>query len=838
MFLEAGNYSISLEILILLLVIFFVLLFLILFLLFKSSKLKKINSSFSLKLLKIRVPKFKSEKDAKEDAKQQDLQEDISVAENLYSTLGGLRAQRGLKALLGTRNDHFSFEIVLQNGLIYFYIGVPQKQIDFFKERFHSIYPDAEIEPIEDYNIFTPQGKVIGASLRFKKDFIYPIKTYKKLEIDPLNSLLNSLTKLEKDDSAAIQIIARSAHKRWHTMSSIFTKNIARGKKIRQARNLSGVGGVWGTLFSFIGQGSEFVKTKKKDELGGTDKEQLSQMEQEMMKNIEEKNSKAGLDVNIRIIVNAQNQGLAETYLENITNTFSQYNLYQYGNAFKIKVNNNNLINDFIYRNFNPTDRMLLNTEELTSVFHLPISSTAIPKIAWLEARTAPAPENIPTEGLILGKNIYRDSETLIKIKTSDRNRHMYIIGKSGTGKSYFQVNMAIQDIQNGEGVCVLDPHGDLIEDILQYIPKERAEDVILFDPSDIERPLGVNMLEFETQDQKTFVINEMIKIFDKLYDLKATGGPMFEQYMRNAMLLIMEDPESGSTLLEIPKVLADEDFRKYKLSKCKDYLVKDFWQKQAEKAGGEASLANMVPYITSKLTPFISNDIMRPIIAQQKSSFNFREVMDQKKILLINLSKGKIGELNSSLIGMVFVGKILMAALSRTNLPIEQRTNFYLYIDEFQNFITDSISIILSEARKYKLNLIIAHQYITQLVRNNDETIKDAVFGNVGTFVSFGIGVKDAEIIAKQFSPVFSEYDLINVPAFNAYLKLLIDNYNPPAFSMKTLTRAKIDSNYVQEIKKLSRLKYGRDRTIIEQEIKTRMQLAEKVLESKSPIS
>jgi len=285
-----------------------------------------------------------------------------------------------------------------------------------------------------------------------------------------------------------------------------------------------------------------------------------------------------------------------------------------------------------------------------------------------------------------------------------------------------------------------------------------------------------------------------------------------------------MDDKDSGATLLEIPKVLADEQYRKYKLSKVKNKFVKDFWEKEAQKAGGDASLANMVPYITSKLTPFISNDIMRPIISQQKSAFNFRKVMDEKKILLINLSKGKIGELNSNLIGMVFVGKILMSALSRTDIPQEDRSDFYLYIDEFQNFITDSIAVILSEARKYKLNLTIAHQYISQLIDKGDETIKDAVFGNVGTFISFRIGVKDAEIVAKQFAPVFSEYDLINVPAFNAYIKLLIDNHNPPAFNMKTLERSKQKESYVKEIKELSRLKYGRDRNVVENEIKKRI--------------
>jgi len=808
-----------------------ILIFLSLFIFLKFFLKRKIDSAFSLKLLKVRVPRISSSKDEESLQKdnQEKIKEQIAAVENLYSTLGGLKAQRGLKGLLKTRDDHFSFEIVSHKGQIFFYIGVPINNVHFFQERIQAVYPDAEITEIEDYNIFSPQDTVIGARMTLKENYVFPLKTYKNIEIDPLDSLTNSLTKLSKEDGAVIQLITRSAHRRWHTKSSIFTRTVSKGKSIAYAKKLSGMRGVFGILSVwFGGSGGFFQTTKKDDPLKKTDENvQLSQMENEMIKGVEEKNSKAGLDVNLRIIVSSHNEALAKTYLDNIINSFSQYNLYQYGNSLRSSRGAQNLlINDFIYRNFNEKHKLILNTEELASLYHLPLSSTSTPNISWLEAKTAVAPSNMPGEGLTLGESVYRDTKTTVKIKDLDRNRHMYVIGKSGTGKSYFQVNMAIQDIQNGDGVCVLDPHGDLIEDILKHIPKERIEDVILLDPSDTERPLGINMLEFDTQEQKTFVINEILKIFDKLYDLKATGGPMFEQYMRNAILLIMEDIDSGATLLEIPRVLADEDFRKFKLSKCNDYLVKDFWEKQAQKAGGEAALANMVPYITSKLTPFISNDIMRPIISQQKSSFNFRKVMDEKKILLINLSKGKIGELNSNLIGMVFVGKILMSALSRTDVPQEKRNDFYLYIDEFQNFITDSIAVILSEARKYKLNLTIAHQYISQLIEKGDEKIKDAVFGNVGTFVSFRIGVKDAEIVAKQFAPVFSEYDLINVPAFNAYIKLLIDNQNPPAFSMQTLTRPKLEKDYVKEIKELSRLKYGRDRQVVENEIKERMKM------------
>ena len=356
-------------------------------------------------------------------------------------------------------------------------------------------------------------------------------------------------------------------------------------------------------------------------------------------------------------------------------------------------------IRHFIYRDFVESKKFILNTEELTSLYHFPVATTEAPNINWLLAKRAPAPVDVPTDGIILGKNVYRGEEKIIRLSTDDRRRHVYIIGKTGTGKSVLISNMAIQDIKNGEGVCVVDPNGDLIETILEHVPKSRAEDVIYFNPANMDRPMGLNLLEFDPKypEQKTFVINEMIKILDKLYDLRQTGGPMFEQYMRNAMLLIMDHPESGSTLMEIPKVLADADFRHFKLKYCKNPVVRDFWLKEAEKAGGEAALSNMTPYITSKLNQFIANDIMRPIIAQQQSAFNFRKAMDEKKIVLVTLPKGLVGEMNAYLLGLVIVGKITMAAFSRADMPEVERNDFYLYIDEFQNFITDTIGTILS---------------------------------------------------------------------------------------------------------------------------------------------
>ncbi|MFA6304793.1 MAG: DUF87 domain-containing protein [Patescibacteria group bacterium] len=797
----------------------------------------RLPAGLSQKILIVSLPKekFKPKGAVDKEETPQTLQQEIGVAENLFSVLGGLRAQRGPLHWLFGRTDHFSAEIVLSKGKIYFYLSVPDYLQETLAQQIHSAWPYALVEEVEDYNIFSPQGVITGAYLRFGRDFIFPIKTYKKMESDPLNSLTNALANISGGGEAAIQFVARSSHKRWHRRGVTVAREMQQGKTLTGALRKAGFGNIFDKLFAFIGGVFKFfisISKKKNDLTASESAHRLSPMESETVKGIEEKTSKAGMDVNIRVVVSAATKDLANSYLANILNGFSQFNVYEYGNGFKKAkfVRINTLVSDFIHRFFIRKYNVILNAEEMASLWHLPLPTSETPNIYWLEARKAAPPLNMGTEGILLGENTYRGVKTPVRIKTDDRQRHMYIIGKSGTGKSVLQANLIIQDIKNGEGVCVIDPHGDLVDAVIEHIPPERADDVILFDPSDIERPIALNMLEFTNPEQKTFVINEMINIFDKLYDLKATGGPMFEQYMRNAMLLMMEDTESGSTLLEVPKVLADANFRKYKLSKCVNPVVKDFWEKEAEKAGGEAALANMVPYITSKLTPFVSSDLLRPIISQQKSSFNFREVMDGRKVLLIKLAKGKIGDLSANLLGMVVVGKLLMSALSRVDVPENERTNFYLYIDEFQNFITDSIAIILSEARKYKLCLTIAHQYIGQLVKKgNDTSIRDSVFGNVGTMVSFRIGPDDAELVAKQFAPVFNEYDLINIPRFNAYVKLLVDSQNARAFNFAPFAPLPGDKAMVEKVKQLSRLKYGRDRATVEAEILARMRLVSK---------
>ena len=793
----------------------------------------QINQSLNMDLEVIKVIRKKTPEGQQTAADA--WREEIFAMEQLLSSLAVLKPTGNFLKKLFFEPPSIVFEITNPSSSeeIFFYLSIPKRHRESAEKQIHSFFPHAVIEQIPDYTIFSPGSFTAVAILELKSTHALPLKTYRTLDIDPLNEISNALSKLETvSEGAAIQILLSHTDSQWRSEGRVLAQKMQEGKRLKDAQSS-------GTFVKDVGKGvgKEMTSmlfrtpnTAKKTDAEEKKVVSLTPEEQELVKSIDSKASKTAFRVNIRLLSSAATEERAEAILAHMENAFAQFENPEV-NSFRVKkrIKDKVAVYDYIFRNVDDEQAMILNVEELASIFHFPISTTETPKIKWLKAGAAPPPVNIPTEGILLGYNDYRGVKSDIRITDNDRRRHMYVIGQTGVGKSNYLQEMAKKDARAGKGFCFIDPHGDAIEDILTAIPKERAEDVIIFDPADVARPIGINMLEFDPAhpEQKTFVINEMIGIFDQLYDMKATGGPMFEQYMRNAMLLIMEDPESGSTLMEIPKVLADEDFRRYKLSKCTNPIVRDFWMKEAEKAGGEASLANMVPYITSKLTTFISNDMMRPIIAQQKSTLNFREIMDGGKILLINLSKGKIGEINARLLGMVIVGKILMAALSRVDIPEAERKDFYLYLDEFQNVTTVSIAQILSEARKYKLVLILAHQFIAQL----KEEISKAVFGNVGSLTAFRVGPEDADFLEKQFAPVFTANDLVNVDNYNCFVRLLMNNELTKPFNMKTFPPSHGDQEVANALKELSRLRYGRDASIVNREIMSRMQLAEKTV-------
>ena len=529
----------------------------------------------------------------------------------------------------------------------------------------------------------------------------------------------------------------------------------------------------------------------------------------------------------IRLAASARNKARAEDILGNLIAPFNQYDDPR-GNQLKFKRlsswNLNAFLHDFTYRIFDHSYAIPFSLAEITSIFHFTAERVHTSReLKRSFAKQTPAPVEMPPEGIMLGVNRYGAEERPVHFGVSDRLRHCYVIGQTGTGKTGLLKNMIIQDIKNGDGVAFIDPHGNDIEDVLAAIPPERAKDVIYFDPAYTARPMGLNMLEYDRArpEMKTFVVDEVYGIFRKLYaDVPEAFGPMFEQYYRNAVQLVVEDPDTGSTFVEIPRIFADTSFRNLKLSHCKNPIIVQFWKKIAEQAQGDPSLENVAPYITSKFDVFLTNDIMRPVVSQEKSAFDFRKIMDEKKIFLANLSKGRLGERNTSLLGLILVSKFLQAAFSRVDtkgdLPI-----FYLYIDEFQNFATPSIGTILSEARKYKLSLVIAHQFIAQL----DEKIRDAVVGNVGTKASFRVGTTDAEFLAKQFEPVFGQQDLENLPNRHAVLALLVNGVPARPFSIQTANLPPFDYSKVPALKELSYQTYGRDREEVEAEMRKKFE-------------
>ncbi|MBI5370122.1 type IV secretion system DNA-binding domain-containing protein [Candidatus Uhrbacteria bacterium] len=779
------------------------------------------NATFNSKTLLITLPKFRREEESERGPQKEQVQETISAAEAIFASIGGLKAERGIKAWLLGRSDELAFEIVSEHKLIRFYVTIPKHMQSFVEQQISAAYPDAFLEEVEDFNIFTPTGTILGSHLGFSRPNAFPIKTYRKLDQDPLNSITNVLSKIPDGDAAAFQFVVRSSYKKWRSYGVDLAKRMQQGVSLEDALRGKKKGDK-GTLEKWgISSGSQQKEPEQEY--------RLSPQEEEIVKGLQEKASKAGMDVSLRLISCSQNAATAESILQNMLNAFSQYNVYEYGNSFvkQIPRSKKRLISQFIYRVVSEKNKIVMNAEEMASLWHLPLPWTETPNIKWLGARSAAAPASIPgpDDGDIeLGYNVYRGIKTPVWMKAKDRTRHMYIIGKSGSGKSQMIANLAIQDIRAGHGVAVVEPHGDLIEHILGNIPRERIDDVVVFNPSDLERPMGLNMLESKDETMKDFAVQEMIAIFYKLFPPEMIG-PMFEHNMRNVMLTLMADPNQPGTIAEIPRMFSDEAFQKQWVAKVKDPVVRSFWENEMAKTS-DFHKSEMLGYLISKVGRFVENEMMRNIIGQQHNSFDFREIMDKKKILLVNLSKGKTGDVNAELLGLIIVSKLQMAALTRADIPEDQRHDFYLYIDEFQNFITDSIATILSEARKYRLNLIIAHQYIGQLVKNNDTKIKEAVFGNVGTTFVARIGPEDVETLEKMYSPDFSGYDLINSDKFTWYVKMIVDNAQQKPFTLKFNTPPSGDRELAEGIKELSRLKFGHDRRLVEADILERTQL------------
>ena len=758
--------------------------------------------ALDMKLFEITLPDLSDS-----DSQKKNIKELLGAMEQFYAGMHSVGEGRE-----NTDRKHFTLEIALSENSdnFVFYTAVPAGKADLFEKQLLGVHSNAKITEVpDDYNIFGENSSIKGSRAVFSNHQVYPIKTYDNLDHDPLNIILNIFTKLKKTgEGAAVQFVICPEDDQILKKFNIVLSDLKEGMSIKTAGNM---GKQFSKEFGSIAKGFLFGSSSSEN--------REKKIDEKAIENVGEKMKSTIMATNIRIVVSSEDEGRSSQILSEIESSFNQFKDSERNGFDFIHPQNSDLIDlihNFSYRLFSNEHSLPLNLKELSTIFHFPYGIAA-PQLKQARAGIAPAPIEMSDEGIILGLNNYREKETIVKMAREDRLRHMYVVGQTGTGKTNILLNMITQDIRNGDGVCYIDPHGTDIQTILSRIPKERIDDVIYFDPSFTARPMGLNMLEYDTNypEQKTFVVNELMSIFNKLFDMKTTGGPMFEQYFKNAAFLVMDHPESGSTLLEIGRVLSDKAFRDMKLSHCKNPIVVQFW-KSAEETTGEQALSNFVPYITSKFDNFISNDIMRPVVLQEKSVLNFREIMDKKKILLVNLSKGRLGEINANLIGLLIVGKLQMAALSRVDMYGKEMNDFYLYIDEFQNVTTDSIASILSEARKYKLSLTIAHQYISQL----EEGIKNSVFGNVGSMAVFRVSPEDANFLENKFKPTFTASDIIKLENYNAYVSMLIHGEPTKPFNIKTIAPEEGNKEIVDKIKELSYLKYGRPREEVETEI------------------
>ena len=745
--------------------------------------------------------------------------ENISKAQILYNIIASTYKKGFKNRIYGQR--HFAFEIVGSKGFVYFYATVPLVLVDVVQQAIVSAYPSARLEEVPEHNIFSPVGKIsgtVGGELTLKESFAYPIATYQDLKRDAMQSLLNALSTLENDDGVGIQILLRPASPDWQKNASSVASKKRKGKESKKGTDAA----FWWVKQIF----TAFVKPPEDKSKGGeSDKPELSGLDQSILDSIDEKTKHPGYEVLIRIVASSNQSQRAQAILSNVVATFALFDAPR-KNGFKYTAAKDmeRFVTAYILRFFpQENNKNILNSVELATLFHFP-DQRNIPtsQLERQASKQVDGPRNISDEGLLLGYNIFRGSKRAIRLSLEDRRRHMYVVGQTGVGKSIFLENLALQDMLAGRGFAFVDPHGETVERLMAMVPRERTEDVIYFCPADMDYPMGLNLFEFHSPEQKDFLIQEAINMLYKLYDPQHQGiiGPRYEHWFRNAALTLMSDPE-GSTFIDIPKVFTDNKYAKQKLQHVTDQTVLDFWNKEMASTS-DYHKSEVLGWFVSKFGAFLSNEMMRNIIGQTKSSFNLRDIMDKKKILFVNLSKGRTGDLNSKLLGMIFVMKFQAAAMSRADVPEDKREDFCLYVDEFQNFSTDSFATILSEARKYRLNLIVANQFTTQLT----DEIRDAVFGNVGSIVSFRVGADaDADALSKKFQPIFDREDILRLPNYNTVTQILIGGVPTQPFSMATIPPLGTPNEQLaQALKQLSWAKYGKPKAKVEAQIFERL--------------
>ena len=753
--------------------------------------------------------------------------EALSEAQVMYSIIASTVTKGFKSKLYGQR--HMGFEIVAHDGFIKYYAVVSAVLTETVKQAIVAAYPTARLEEVDDPNFFSKEGKIegtVGGELILKEDYWYPIATYEESRRDASLALLNAMSVAKRGDGIALQILFRPADSEWTKKSLERVKNMRDGKKSRKRASNLLERLVWGVGYLIVDLAEALWKSPDEHE-GPKAKEEtvLTNLEQEEIQRIEEKTKYPGFEVLVRVMASSGSKARSEALLGGVVAIFSQFDSVK-NNGFKYDAlkDASGLATDYMLRIF-PQEQndMILNSVEMATLFHLP-SQNSIPtsQVERQLTKQVDGPAKLVEDGVLLGINEFRGETKEIRLATDDRRRHVYFIGSTGSGKSTLLTNMGYQDMCDGRGFAFIDPHGDAVEVLMSKVPQERIDDVIYFDPGDTENPIGMNMFEFTSEDQKDFIVQEGINMLQSLYDPGNQGifGPRAHHMFRNAALLLMSDP-AGGTFIDIPRCFIDVEFVKAKLKYVTDKTVYDYWTKEFPASQKSNDAGEVISWFVSKWGPFLSNQMMRNILGQLKSGFNIRDIMDSKKILLVNLSKGKMGELNSKLLGMIFVMKFQTAAMSRADVTEDKRTDFCLFVDEFQNYSTESFESILSEARKYKLNLVVANQFMTQLT----DKIREGVLGNVGTIISGRLGVTDAELMEKAFSPVFTVEDLHKLPNFHTIATVMMYSVPSAPFTMTMLPRMGDESpELLKTLRTYSATKYGRTRAEVDKEINARL--------------
>ena len=792
----------------------------------KLRKAKRYERGLKMTPMLIHLPPTTDDIDGGGRDKRDIANEAISKAQVMYSILASTSTKGIKNRLYG--EQHFSFEIIAKDGFIRYYAIVPSALAELAKQAIQSAYPTARIEQKTEENIFTPNDSVdtvAGAELTLNKEYYLPIATYEDTKRDASMAILNALSSVGKDEGAAVQILFRPAQKNWSESSKQYIEKVQSGKKAKTVG--AGIGQL---AMDVIRAPWEVPEMHEKTEETTT----VTSVKQDEISAIANKMRYPAFETLIRVIASSSNRPRSEAIVGGIVSAFSQFDSPEL-NGFKVNLfkDPKKLVIDYAFRFFPLKTRTnILNSVELASVYHLP-EQNAIPnsQVERQLVKQVDGPAKLMTEGIFLGTNEFRGTKKPIYLGEKDRRRHMYVIGQTGMGKSVFLENIAFQDMCDGRGFAFIDPHGDAVEALLKRVPEERIDDVIYFDPADIEHPVGMNMFEFTSEDQKDFIVQEGISMLQSLFDPQNQGffGPRGQHMFRNAALLLMADP-AGATFIDIPQCFTDPEFVKSKLKYVTDKAVYDYWTKEFPASQKSSDAGEVITWFASKWGPFLSNTIMRNTLGQVKSGFNIREIMDNKKIFLVNLSKGRLGDINANLLGMIFVMKFQQAAMSRQDIPEDQRQDFCLYVDEFQNFATDSFESILSEARKYRLNLIVANQFMTQLT----EKIREALLGNVGTIICGRIGVTDAELMVKAFSPTFTAEDLTKTPNFAAVAKVMMFDMPSAPFTMNLpAPMGEPNDNLMESLKDYSATRYAKTRSEVEQEINERWSSAQKSPES-----